>query len=452
MLTAVRTNLGHWNHWRTQSVNRRIFSATVTVGLLGIAVRIAGWAKLIVIAHQFGAGDDLDAFLIAFLVPSFLAEVAGASFSAALIPTLVEVRERQGRGEAQRLFSGITMLAGLILCVTAAGAFAARHSALAVLASSFAGSKLALTGSLLAAMLPLVVLMGISAVWRAVLNAGEEFALAAAAPAMTPVLTILLLLLAGKGWGAQTLAAGALAGTVLEVSVVGWAVRRNGYSLAPRWTGLHPALRQVMAQYAPMVAGMVFLTGAPLVDQAFAAALGTGGVSTFSYGTKLAAVILAVGPIALSTAALPHFSRMAARGDREGFWHTLRTYSRLILLATVPLTLLLAAWSEPIVRMLFERGAFTPADTQVVAAIQRNAVLQIPFAVLAALMLRVISSVKANHLIMLGAALNLAITVVFDYELARHWGVAGIALARTVVSAVSLCYLFAILLRVLRRL
>lgn len=450
MLTAVRTNLGHWNHWRLQTVNRRIFSATVTVGLLGIAVRIASWAKLIVIARQFGTGDDLDAFLIAFLVPSFLAEVAGASFSAALIPTLVEVRERQGQGEAQRLFSGITVLAGLILCVTAAGAFAVRHSALAVLASSFTGAKLALTSSLLTAMLPLVVLMGISAVWRAVLNAGEEFAVAAAAPAMTPVLTILLLLLAGKG--TQILAAGALAGTVLEVAVVGWAVRRKGYSLVPRWTGMHPALRQVIAQYAPMVAGTVFLTGAPLVDQAFAAALGTGGVSTFSYGTKLAAVILAVGPVALSTAALPHFSRMAARGDKEAFWHTLATYSRLILLAAVPLTLLLAVWSEPIVRILFERGAFTPADTRVVAAIQRNAVLQIPFAVLGALILRVISSVKANHLVMWGAAINLTATVVFDYELARHWGVAGIALARTAVSVVSLCYLFAFLLRVLRRL
>jgi putative peptidoglycan lipid II flippase len=143
---------------------------------------------------------------------------------------------------------------------------------------------------------------------------------------------------------------------------------------------------------------------------------------------------------------------MAARGDKEGIWHTLATYSRLILLATVPVTLLLAVCSEPIVRMLFERGAFTPADTRAVAAIQRNAVLQIPFAVLAALILRVISSVKANHLVMLGAAINLTATVVFDYELARHWGVSGIALARSAVSVVSLCYLFAILFRVLRRL
>jgi putative peptidoglycan lipid II flippase len=452
MLTAVETHLSRWHRWRARSVNRRIFSATLMVGVLSICVKLAGWAKLLVIARRFGTGDDLDAFLIAFLVPSFLAEVAGAPFSAALIPTLVEVRERQGRREAQRLFSGVAMLAGLILCAVAAAAVVLRRGALGVLASSFSGAKFELTNSLLLAMLPLVVMMGVSSVWRAALHAGEKFALAAAAPALTPVLTVLLLLPAGMRWGAHVLVAGALAGTALELAVMGWAVRRSGYSLLPRWTGMHPALRQVMGQYAPMVAGAILLTGAPLVDLAFAAALGAGAVSALSYGTKLVAVMLAVGPVALSTVVFPHFSRMAAMRDAEGIWHTLRTFSRLVVLLTVPLALVLATSSQSIVRMLFQRGAFTESDTQIVAAVQRYAAVQIPFAVLGVLILRVVSSVKANRFLMWGAAVNLAATVVLDYELSRYWGVPGIALARAAVSMLSLCYLCAILARVLRRL
>jgi putative peptidoglycan lipid II flippase len=452
MLTAVRTNISRWNLWRNRSVNSRIFSATVTVGVLGIGVKIAGWAKLVVIARRFGTGDELDAFLIAFLIPSFLAEVAGASFSSALIPTLVEVRETQGRQESRRLFSGVTLLAGLLLCVVAMAAFLARHSALALLASSFSGAKLRLTESMLVAMLPLVVLMGISAVWRATLNAGEKFALAAGVPAVTPLLTIVLVLAAGRGTGAPILAAGALAGTAIELGLVGWAVRRSGYSLVPRWTGMQGPLRQVLGQYAPMVAGAVVMSGAPLVDQAFAAALGTGAVSAFNYGTKLVVVFLAVGPVALSTVVLPHFSRMAAKRDAEGLWRTLKTYARWIVLATVPLAVVLMVSSGWIVRVLFERGAFTAADTQVVTAIQRYAALQIPFAVLGVLILRVLSSVKANHFVMWSAGISLLATILFDYEFARHWGLAGIALARGAVAAVSLCYLGAILVRVLRRL
>ena len=452
MLTAVETNLSRWHRWRTRSVNRRIFSATMMVGVLSICVKIAGWAKLLVIAQRFGTGNDLDAFLIAFLVPSFLAEIAGVPFSAALIPTLVEIRERQGQREAQRLFSGVAMLAGLILCAVAAAAFLFRRDALGVLASGFSSAKLELTNSLLLAMLPLVVMMGISAVWRAALQAGEKFALAATAPALTPVVTILLVLLAGRNFGAHLLAAGALGGTALELSVIGWAVRRSGYSLIPRWTGMHRALRQVMGQYAPMVAGAILLTGAPLVDLAFAAALGAGAVSALSYGTKLVAVILAVGPVALSTVVLPHFSRMAAMRDAEGLRHTLRTYSRLIVLVTFPLALALAILSEPIVRMLFQRGAFTASDSQIVAAVQRYAAIQIPFAVLSVLILRVISSVKANRWLMWGAAVNLIATLVFDYVFARSMGLPGIALARTAVSMVSLCYLCSILARALRRL
>lgn len=441
MLTAVET-----------SVNRRIFSATMMVGILSVCVKLAGWAKLLVVAHRLGVGDDFDAFLIAFLIPSFLAEVAGAPFNASLIPTLVEVRERQGRCEAQRLFSGVAVLAGLILCGVAAVTFVLRRYALGVLASSFSGAKLGLTNSLLLAMLPLAVMMGIGAVWRAALHADEKFALAAAAPALTPILTILLLLPAGRHWGAHILAAGALAGTALELLVVGWAVRRSGYSLLPRWTGIHWALRQVMGQYAPMVAGAILLTGAPLVDQAFAAALGAGAVSALSYGTKLVAVMLAIGPVALSTVVFPHFSRMAAVRDAQAIRQTLRTYSRLIVLVTVPLALALAASSESIVRMLFQRGAFTASDTQMVAVIQRFAAAQIPFAVLGVLILRAVSAVKANRWLMWGAAVNLAATVVLDYELSRHWGVPGIALTRAAVSMVSLGYLCAVLGRVLRRL
>jgi putative peptidoglycan lipid II flippase len=431
-------------------VNRRIFSATLTVAALTVLVKAAGAAKLIVVAHVFGTADALDAFLIAFLLPSFLAEVIGASLNSALIPTYIEVREQQGKQAAQELFSGAVALNALMLSSLAVVTLAAHRPLLRLIGSGFSASKLALADSLFLAMLPLAVLMGISTVWRAALNAGHRFALAAGAPMMTPLVTVGLL--AGGARTIYTLAAGAVAGTLLEMALVGYGLKRQGIGLMPRWRGVTPALTRVLREFAPMLASALLTGGAVLIDPAMAATLGPGSVAALGYGKKLAAVILAIGPLALSTAALPHLSLMTAQGDTAGVRRTLRAYSRLLLIAGLPLTLLLVRFSDPLVRLMFQKGAFTESDTRLVAAIQSFALLQIPFAMLMAFVARLISSLKANRVLMWGALINLALTPALDYGLLRWRGVAGIALAGTVVSAVTVVYFWMALGRLLRRL
>jgi putative peptidoglycan lipid II flippase len=427
-----------------------MLSATLTVGVVTTLVKAAGAAKLVAVARVFGTGDALDAFLIAFLLPSFAAELIGSSFTAALVPAFIDVRERQGRAAAGRLFSSIAALSLALLSAAALVTFAARRPLLRILASGFSAGKLAFAETLLVWMLPLVVLIGLSAVWRAVLNAGRRFALAAAAPAMTPLLTIVLLSTPAKAWGAYALAAGTVVGTVLELALVARALKQQGLPLMPRWYGLTPRVREVIAQYAPMLAGAVLTSGAVLIDPAMAAMLGPGSVSALSYGTKLATVVLAIGPLAVSTAALPHFSLMTAAGDLAGLRKALRTYSLLTILATLPLTIALVWLSGPLTRMLFQRGAFAHSDAELVTAVQRCSFLQIPFAMLTALMARTVSSMRANRALLWGAMLSLVVNAASDYLLMNRLGVTGIALARAVTALVSFAYLTRILQHLLK--
>src|SRR3989442_2684937 len=108
------------------STNRKIFRAAVVVGTVTVVAKVGATAKELVVARWFGRGDVLDAFLIAFLLPSFFVNLVAGSFPFALIPTFIQVREREGREAAQRLFSSFAglsfgILAGLsiLLCPTA---------------------------------------------------------------------------------------------------------------------------------------------------------------------------------------------------------------------------------------------------------------------------------------------------------------------------------------------
>ena len=102
------TNLKSRYHSFNGSVNGRIFTAAMIVATMTAAVKAVAMLKDIVVAHHFGAGDALDAFYLALLLPNFLTSAVGESFGTSFIPVYIELREAQGREVAQRLLSSLT--------------------------------------------------------------------------------------------------------------------------------------------------------------------------------------------------------------------------------------------------------------------------------------------------------------------------------------------------------
>lgn len=441
---------GRWRQLATSSTNRRIFSATSVVAGLTLAVALATLAREQYIAATFGTGDALDAFLIALLLPQVIINVVAGSFNLALIPTYIHVREWDGEDAAQRVFSGV-MAISIALLASIAGLLALTAPwFLPLLGSSFEAEKLRLTQRLFYILLPIIIINGLTTIWGAMLNARERFALVAVAPIVIPLGAILSLLSFGRAWGIHALAFGTVAGFALQSCLLGWALRGQGVSIWPRWHGIEPAMRQVLGQYLPVVAGVALMSSTALVDQGLAATLAPGSVAALSYGNKLVTLVTGISATALGTAVLPYVSRLVAADDWVGVRHTLKTYSKITLLTTIPLTCILYLSSTLIVRLLFERGAFTAVDTQLVARVQAMYVLQVPFYALTILFYRVFSSLRANHLLMWSAIVNAGVNIGLDYLLARIIGVAGIALATTLMYLISFCVTALMLYRALR--
>jgi putative peptidoglycan lipid II flippase len=442
--------LGRWDTWLKRSVNRRIFAALLTVGGLTVVVKLASTAKELVVAHQFGTGDALDAFLIAFLLPSFTIQMVAGTFRLALIPTYVQIREQEGQDATQRLFSsamvwGTASLAAISVLLALFAPYV-----LPIMASGFGPEKLALTSSLFYLFLPALVISGLSTIWKAILNAGERFALVALAPIMIPVVAVAVLLVMGGVWGIYALAVGTVIGFVLEAGLLALSLKRRKFSLLPRWYGMYPAMRKVINQCPPLFATYVFMGSAFFVDQSMAAMLGSGSVSTLNYANRVTGPLLEVGGLALGTAVLPHLSRMSAADDWRGVRHTLKTYTRLILLTTVPLTLILVYFSEPLVGLLFQRGAFTAEDTHLVAQVQAALLLQLPFYMLSTLLVQLVYSTNSNRALMVSAIVSLLLDVLLNYVLMQYFGVVGIALSTVFVYMGTLVFLLVLYRRLVR--
>jgi putative peptidoglycan lipid II flippase len=414
-----------------------VLSSATMLGAATVLAKLAALAKDWLVARQLGAGDELDAYLIAFLIPSYAVVVLAQSFSSAFVPTYVRVWQRDGLAPAQQLTSRLLASGTLLLAVVTVILMAVAGWLLPLVGIGFDAEKLALTRRLFYPLALVVVVSGISAMLAAVLIAHERFAAVAIAPVAIPLVTLLVFGAFGDRYGTYALAGGTLAGFVVELGVLGLAAWRLGLLPTPRFRAPEGETRHVVSQYLPLVLGAVLMSSSLVVDQTMAASLGRGQVSVLSYGGKIVAVVLTAVAVSLSTVLFPRFSRMIAAGRFDELRRTFGWYARMIVLASIPGVALLALFSEPLVRLIFERGAFTPQTTAAVNGVQLWLLLQIPFYVVNMLGARVLSAMDGNHTVLAIGALNLVVNVTGNLVLMRWFGVDGIAMSTSLVYVVA---------------
>lgn len=427
--------------WQERSVNRRIFSAALTVAIISLAVKFVALLKEQLVAYQFGTSDSLDAFLIAFIIPSFIVTLVAGSFVAAFMPTFIEVREQKGREVAQNLLSNVILLSTVLLIIVSSILALTSSYVISLIGAGFNPEKLQLTQRLLFVLLPFVIVSGATYIWSAALNANERFILVAVSPVITSIVSIFFLVIFSNTWGIYALATGLVAGSVASLGIIAIGMKTHQFTIIPRWTGFDPETKQVIRQFAPMVVGALLMSSTTLVDQSMAATLESGSVSILNYSNKVVALFLGLSAVSLSTAILPYFSKMVASKDWSGIKHSLKVYTRLIIVISVPIVLLLMKFSTQLVRLIFERGAFTEADTILVGHVQAMLLIQVPFYVLGMLFVRLITSLKANKILMYGTIINFVVNITLNYVFMKWIGIEGIALSTSIVYIISFCFL-----------
>jgi putative peptidoglycan lipid II flippase len=441
IIPKILHNLTLWRKWTKGSINRQIFTATIIIGLLTGLAKFASVGKELIVAWRFGTGDELDSFVMAMVVPSFIISVVAGSFSSALIPTYIKIREQQGHKAAQQLFSGIMARAvGLLIVIAVAIAITAPIY-LPLLASGFAPKKLDLTTHLLWSLSPSILLFGIINIWGGVLNAGEKFALAAVSPVITPLATAIMLF-TYPSWGIYALVGGLICGSLIEMIILGIGLIQQGVDIKPEWSKQDANLDLVIKQYFPVIVGAFLMCSTGLVDQSMAAMLSPGSVAALGYANRVIALPLSLVTLALGTAVVPYFSQTIAQKDWRKISHTFNYYLRLIFITTIPLTIFFILASKLIVQVLFERGSFNAEDTQLVSQIQIFYALQMPFYISAIFVVKLINSLGINHFLAWGSAINLIANIVGNYIFANWIGVAGLALSTSCVYLISFVFLY----------
>ena len=424
------------------SMRTRISLAALTVAGLSAAVKLVSLGLTLLIAAIFGTGDDLDAFFIAFMVPSFAITVIAGSFSSAMVPTYVRVMQRDGKAEAQALLSRVMVLAAVLLCGATVIAAVVVPFFFPVLARGFSQAKVLLTRDLFFILLPLIAVKGMAVIYASILHAHKRFSLVASAPVSVPLSSVVVILLwADDSTRIYAVAVGTVVGMLGELVLVAWGVRRQDVHIVPHLACRSAVTGQVIAQYLPVVAGALLVGGNTFVDQSMAASLASGSVASLNYGSRLVALVIHVLAGGLGTAVLPFFSSLVDGEDWSELRRLLSYYTRLIFYTTPALTVLLCFLSPLIVSTFLERGMFDGGDSLLVGRIQVVYAIQIPFYICGTMFVRLVSALVKNQVLMVAASISLVTNVILNLLFMGQWGVVGIALSTSAVSALSLGYL-----------
>jgi putative peptidoglycan lipid II flippase len=422
---------------------RRLARSAGLAGIATLTSRLLGLARDQILAALFGAGDQMDAFLVAFRIPNLVRDLfAEGAMSAAFVPTFTRHLTQRGRADAWRLANNL--LNALILVT----------GALVVVGMIFAGplvtlyarsygdvpGKLELTIQLTRVMLPFLALVAVAAALMGMLNALHRFFLPAIAPASFNVATIacavgLVPLMPRLGQPAiVAIAAGALLGGAAQVAVQWKPLRDEGFRYRPVLSPGDPALRRILLMMGPGMLGLAATQLNLFVNTLLATGAGTGAVSWLTYAFRLIYLPIGLFGVSIATAVLPAASRDAAREDREALRHTVSRGIGLMLILNVPASVGLMVLATPIVRLLFERGQFSPSDTiATAAALQFYAVGLVGYSA-ARIAAPVFYALGTSRVAVATSVASVAINIAGSLLLVPRLGFLGLALATSIAA------------------
>jgi putative peptidoglycan lipid II flippase len=352
---------------------RAVARAAAVVSAATVASRVLGFLRDLLIARAFGAGVATDAFFVAFRLPNLLRRlVAEGALSSAFIPVFTEYVTTRSRTDTLRMLRAVSgvmlLLLGTLTVLGVLGApWIVRIMAPGFFASLAVGE---LTVRMTRLMFPYLFFVGLAALVMGVLNAHRHFLLPALSPAALNVGIIIgAVVLAPRLPEPVTgLALGVLIGGAAQLLVqVPWLAAR-GLLAPPRIAFGHPAVRRTLALMTPVVVGQSAVHIGTVVNTIIASFLAKGSVSYLYYADRLIEFPLGVFGVAIATAVLPTLSEQAARRDKQALRETLSFSLRLATLVSMPAAVGLFVLSEPIVRVLYERGRFGSAETAGTAA------------------------------------------------------------------------------------
>jgi putative peptidoglycan lipid II flippase len=341
-------------------------------GFTGLS-RVTGLMREMMIAHFLGAGAVADAFFVAFRFPNlFRSLFAEGAFNAAFVPLFTGTLTTDGEAAAKRFAEQALAVLAVALAVFVAVMEVAMPWAMQGLAPGFGEvpGKMALAVEFSRICFPYLLFISLTSLQAGVLNSQGKFAAAAATPVLLNLTSMagLWALVPYTPTAGHAMAWGTFVAGLVQFGWLAFAVRRSAIAVGFARPRLTPEVKLLAKRIVPGALGAGVYQVNLVINTMIASTVADGAVSYLNYADRVNQLPLGMVGIAIGTALLPLLTRQVKAGEREAALGSQNRAMEFALLMTLPAAAALMTIAAPIIRVLFERGNFGPAETAATAA------------------------------------------------------------------------------------
>jgi putative peptidoglycan lipid II flippase len=419
----------------------RIARSTAFFSIATAASRVAGLGREVVAAGYYGISGPMSAFTIAFQVPNLIrALFADAALQPAFVPVFTELLGKKDYKEAFRLASTMLLLVTMVL-----GAITALFVLLApvimpLFAPGFEGEILDLTVALSQVLFPILILLGASGIVVGILNSYDRFGAFAISPlfwnlSIIAVLVVLEPMFEGRD-RIYAYAIGILVGTLVQLLIPAWDLRNTPYRFSFSFDWRHPGVRRVLVLMLPVTISLGLINFNLVINSFFGSLVSEQAPAAIDKAFRIYQLPQGIFAVAIATVLFPTLARFANAGEMDDLRTTMANGMRQILFVLVPAAAAVLVLSEPMIRLVYERGEFGAGETEVVATALFWFAFSLPTNGLFLLLTRTFFSLQRPWIPTWIAAGNLVLTAGVALAL-YHEGVGGIVASTAIATAAS---------------
>jgi putative peptidoglycan lipid II flippase len=429
----------------------RLARSTAFFSLATAASRVAGLGREVVAAGYYGVSGPMSAFTVAFQVPNLIrALFADAALQPAFVPVFTELLGKKAYKEAFRLASTMLLLATMVL-----GALTALFVLLApvimpLFAPGFENEILDLTVSLSQVLFPILVLLGISGVVVGILNSYDRFGAFAISPLFWNLTIILVLVVLEPRFHGQdriyAYAIAILVGTAVQLLIPAWDLRNTPFRFSWSFDWRHPGVRRVLVLMLPVTISLGLINFNLLINSFFGSLVSEEAPAAIDKAFRIYQLPQGIFSVAIATVLFPTLARFANAGEIDNLRATMANGMRQILFVLVPAAAAILVLSDPMIRLIYQRGAFDAHETTVVATALFWFAFSLPTNGLYLLQTRTFFSLQRPWQATALATIDLVVSALAALALYSPFGVGGIV-AGTGIGTVAAVVAQAVILR-----
>lgn len=419
----------------------KVAKATFYLMIVTVISKILGMGRELVLSSIYGTGLYTESYLTAMNIPNIIFAAIGTAIVTTFIPMYQEISSKQGEKQALKFLNNVLNIIVAICIIVAILGIIFSKQLVSVFAIGFEGERFLLTVKFTKILITGIIFIGITSIMSAFLQIKENFIVVGFGSIPYNIVIIISIMLSTV-FGPYILPIGAVIAMVVQLLFYMFFVRKTNYKYLYYLNFKDDSLIKLLTLLSPVFIGVAVNQVNSLVDTTLASTLVNGSIPALTYADRLNGFVTGTFTASIVSVMYPMLSKLSAENNQKKFTSSVKSSINMIIISMIPISVASIFFATPVVRIIFERGAFDARATQMTAtALIFYAIGMTAFG-LRDILGKVFYSLQDTKTPMVNGIISVCVNIVLDLILIKPMAHGGLALATSSSSIACILLLF----------